>query len=135
MKRVPWENRAFDSGGQVTYAGEYDESAQMVGVVKIQRARGHVTEFLDQRLSIDARLAFYNSGHHGCRRLADRTGLAMERNAFDMFPFEVQINIKVIATQRIVPHRVVACPVQLAVIARFPVVVEDDLLIKGFRSH
>ena len=59
----------------------------------------------------------------------------MESDVVDTFPIQIEFDVEMIATQRIMADGVMACLIERAIIARLFIVIENDLLIKRFVVH
>ncbi len=59
----------------------------------------------------------------------------MERNLVDMLAIEMELDVEVVAAQRIMANGMMTRVVERSVIAGLLVVIEDDLLIERFGVH
>ena len=59
----------------------------------------------------------------------------MEGNAVDTLPVQIKLNVEMITTKRIMSNRMMGCFIQRPIIAGLFIVVENNLLIKGFGVH
>src|SRR5690349_22040392 len=135
VQSMPRQNCTFHARWKIAHACKHSQPAQMVRIVKTELADRHVAEFPYEDVGIRTGLSFDRSSHHGCRRLADGAGFAVEGNLIDMLPFEMEIDVQMISAQRIMTDCMMAGVSQRTVVARLLVVVEDNFLVKGFWIH
>ena len=85
---------------------------------------------LEQRLRLGGRLALQALRHQRCRGLRDRAALALEAEVVDDVAVQPQVERQVVAADRVEALGLAVGVLQLAVVARPPVVVQDDLLVQ-----
>ena len=118
--------------------GEHLEVAQLhvrVGFDRVAVLVGnahHPLEATHQRTHLGQRLALDRLAHHARRTLRDAATLATHLYVLDHVVLDLQIDIDLVATQRVVPNCVSSRWWQLAAVARCAVMIEDDLAVQIF---
>ena len=106
--------------------------ARMMRARGIELAGRQIAKLLEEPLRVIPRLAPDRHRHHGCRRLADRAGLALEMDGIHRLIAQLERERQVIPAQRVVTLGPVRRIGQHAPVPRLAVVVEDHLLIELF---
>ena len=96
--------------------------------------RHHRLEPVHQRTDLVDRLALHGLAHHRCRALRDRATLAADLDVGDHAVGDVEVDLDLVAAQRVVADGVRGRRRQLAAVARAAVVIEDDLAVQVFQA-
>ena len=124
---MPRENRAFHARRKFVHARKH---SQLADIAFDFPSGDHFVDLLERLLSVGLLFSLEALSEQGRRGLGNAATVADEADVFDNVSFHREVELQLIAAQRIVSLREKAGIGQLMEIARLFAMVEDDLLIQ-----
>src|SRR5207247_9761142 len=130
-QRVPGKQGALDADGELRPAGAGAQLAER----RVPRGTvvplHHGAQPVGQGERLRDRLILDELRHHRGRRLADRAAPPDEARFLDDVVVHTQLQVDLVAAQRVVERHRVRRVLQRPLVAGPPVVIEDQLLVEG----
>src|SRR5215475_10202520 len=128
---MPRECRTLHAHGKLADAGKDLQLPEMVWLrLFVERARYHAMKFVEQLLGFLPGLSLHRLRHHAGRGFRDGAPRALETDIPELIVLNVEIDVQLIAAERVIAFGSSICVFKLMKIPRLLVVIEDDLLIE-----
>ena len=129
---MPREGGAFHADRELRDAAQHLERTERgIGLLL---AGDHRMEVLEDRIGFGARLSRHGRRHQRRARLGNRASLSLERRLRNPVALEPHPDAHLVAAERIAPLGVPRGVLDLAEVARAPVVLEDRLLVERLEA-
>src|SRR5882724_6532903 len=130
-QRVPRQEGALDADGEFRHTREGAQLAERLVPRGALVPLHHGAHAVGQGQRLRHRLVLQELRHHRGRGLADRAAPADEARILDDVAVHTQLQVDLVAAQRVVERYRVGRVLQRPLVAGPPVVIENQLLVKG----